>query len=158
MIDPRRIDLVRTPHVEAAYHLPLRPGTNVAMLTALAHVIVTEGLVDENFVRERCDAEAFADWAAFVAEPRNSPEAVAKITGVPAETIRARGAALRHRRQRRDLLRAGRDRAQPGQHRGDGDRQPGDGDRQYRPPRRRGEPAARPEQRAGQLRHGQLPA
>ena len=37
---------MRTPHVEAAYHLPLLPGTNVAILTALAHVIVTEGLVE----------------------------------------------------------------------------------------------------------------
>jgi len=36
VIDPRRIDLVRTPHVEAAHHLPLLPGTNVAVLTALA--------------------------------------------------------------------------------------------------------------------------
>jgi formate dehydrogenase major subunit len=89
VIDPRRIDLVRMPHVEAAYHLPLRPGTNVAILDALAHVIVTEGLADEAFARERCDWEAFQKWAAFVAEPRNSPEAVAKISGVPAETIRA---------------------------------------------------------------------
>ena len=89
VIDPRRIDLVRMPHVEASHHLPLRPGTNVAVLTSLAHVIVTEGLVDAAFVRERCDAEAFADWAAFVAEPRNSPEEVAKVSGVPAETIRA---------------------------------------------------------------------
>src|ERR1700748_970751 len=92
VIDPRRIDLVRTPHIEASHHLPLRPGTNVAVFTALAHVIVTEGLVNEAFVRERCDAEAFADWAAFVSEPRNSPEEVAKFTGVPAETI---GAAAR---------------------------------------------------------------
>src|SRR5207344_2230097 len=38
VIDPRRIDLVRTPHVEAAHHLPLRPGTNVAVLVAMAHV------------------------------------------------------------------------------------------------------------------------
>ena len=89
IIDPRRIDLVRMPHVEAAYHLPLLPGTNVAMLTALAHVVVTEGLVDEKFVRERCEWDAFQDWAAFVAEERNSPEAVAKVTGVPAATIRA---------------------------------------------------------------------
>ncbi len=88
VIDPRRIDLVRTPHVEASYHLPLRPGTNVAVLTALAHVIVTEGLVNENFVRERCDTEAYAEWAAFVSEPHNSPEEVAKISGVAAETIR----------------------------------------------------------------------
>jgi formate dehydrogenase major subunit len=89
VIDPRRIDLVRTPHVEAAYHLPLRPGTNVAFLTAMAHVIVTEGLVNEGFVRARCDFDEFEDWAAFVAEERNSPEAVAVISGVPAETIRA---------------------------------------------------------------------
>jgi formate dehydrogenase major subunit len=88
VIDPRQIDLVRTPHVEAAFHLPLRPGTNVAVLTALAHVIVTEGLVNEAFVRERCDWEEFSDWAAFVAEPRNSPEEVAKVSGVPAQTIR----------------------------------------------------------------------
>ena len=89
VVDPRRIDLVRMPHVEAAYHLPLLPGTNVAILSALAHVIVTEGLVNETFVRERCDWDEFQDWAAFVAEERNSPEAVAKISGVPAETIRA---------------------------------------------------------------------
>jgi formate dehydrogenase major subunit len=88
VIDPRRIDLVRTPHVEAAYHLPLRPGTNVAILTALAHVIVTEGLVNEKFVRERCDWDEFSDWAAFVAEPRNSPEEIAKVSDVPAEVIR----------------------------------------------------------------------
>src|SRR5215472_16621244 len=88
VIDPRRIDLVRTPHVEAAYHLPLRPGTNVAILSALAHVVVTEGLVNEKFVRERCDWDEFSDWAAFVAEPRNSPEEVAKVSGVPAEAIR----------------------------------------------------------------------
>ena len=89
VIDPRRIDLVRTPHVEAAYHLPLKPGTNVAMLTALAHVIVTEGLVDEQFVRERCDMDAFQDWADFVSEERNSPESVETIAGVPAQDIRA---------------------------------------------------------------------
>jgi formate dehydrogenase major subunit len=88
VIDPRAIDLVRTPHVEAAYHLPLLPGTNVAMLSALAHVIVTEGLVNEKFVRERCEWDAFEHWAQFVADPKNSPEAVAKATGVPAEHIR----------------------------------------------------------------------
>ncbi len=89
VIDPRRTDLVRSAHIEAAYHLPLLPGTNVAMMNALAHTIVTEGLVNEKFVREQCDGEAFADWAAFVARPENSPEAAAHFTGVPAETIRA---------------------------------------------------------------------
>jgi formate dehydrogenase major subunit len=89
VIDPRQIDLVRTPHVEAAHHLQLRPGTNVAVMTAMAHVIVTERLGDETFVRERCDWAEFQDWAEFVAEPRHSPEAIAEITGVPAETLRA---------------------------------------------------------------------
>jgi formate dehydrogenase major subunit len=89
VIDPRRIDLVRTPHVEAAHHLQLLPGTNVAVLTALAHVIVTEGLVDEAFVRERCDWSGFERWAAFAAEARNSPEAMAASTGVAPELIRS---------------------------------------------------------------------
>ena len=88
VLDPRRIDLVRMPHVEADYHLPLQPGTNVAVLTALAHVIVTEGLVNEAFVRERCDPAEFQDWAEFVADERHSPEAVEKFSGVPAEFIR----------------------------------------------------------------------
>ena len=88
VLDPRRIDLVRMPHVEADYHLPLQPGTNVAVLTALAHVIVTEGLVKEAFVRERCDPAEFQDWAEFVSEERHSPEAVEKVSGVPADLIR----------------------------------------------------------------------
>lgn len=88
VVDPRRIDLVRTPHVSAAHHLQLRPGTNVAVLTALAHVIVTEGLVDEEFVRTRCDWSEFEDWASFVADDRHSPEEVEKLSGVPAEELR----------------------------------------------------------------------
>ena len=87
--DPRRIDLVRSAHVEADYHLPLLPGTNVALVNAMAHVVVTEGLVAEDYVRERCEMEAFEAWARFIAEPRNSPEAVAEITGVPAAELRA---------------------------------------------------------------------
>jgi formate dehydrogenase major subunit len=88
VLDPRRIDLVRTPHIEAAYHLPLRPGTNVAVLTAIAHVIVTEGLFNENFVRERCDWDEFQDWVESVSHARNSPDEVAKVSGVPAQLIR----------------------------------------------------------------------
>ena len=87
--DPRRIDLVRTPHVAASHHLQLRPGTNVALINALAHVVVTEGLVDEAFVAERCDPVDFAIWRAFVAEPRNAPEATEPLTGVPAAEVRA---------------------------------------------------------------------
>ncbi len=89
IIDPRRIDLVKSPHVEADYHLPLRPGTNVAVLTAMANVIVTERLCDEAFIRQRCDWDEFEDWAAFVSEAARSPEATAPLTGVPAEVVRA---------------------------------------------------------------------
>ncbi|MCF3948089.1 formate dehydrogenase subunit alpha [Acidiphilium sp. AL] len=88
VIDPRRIDLVRTPHVEAEYHLPIRPGTNVAILSAIAHVIVTENLIDADYIRERCDADAFAHWAEFVSQERNSPEALAATTGVDPELVR----------------------------------------------------------------------
>ncbi len=88
VIDPRQIDLVRTPHVEAAYHLPLRPGTNVAMLTAIAHVIVTEGLVDRAFIEARCDIDAYDDWADFVGDPRHSPEATELVTNVAPELVR----------------------------------------------------------------------
>jgi formate dehydrogenase major subunit len=89
VIDPRRTDLVRSAHIEAVHHLPLRPGTNVAVLNALSHVIVTEGLAKRDYVRERCETDAFADWEAFIRRPENSPEAVAKVSGVSAETIRA---------------------------------------------------------------------
>ncbi len=88
VIDPRRIDLVRSPHIEAAHHLALRPGTNVAIMTALAHVIVTEGLQDDAFIRERCENEEFRDWVEFVSQPQYSPEAVELLTGVPAREVR----------------------------------------------------------------------
>jgi len=88
VVDPRRTDIVRSARVEAAHHLALLPGTNVAVLTALAHVIVTEGLADEAFVRERCDWQEFQDWAAFVSLPQNSPEATALATGVDPTELR----------------------------------------------------------------------
>jgi formate dehydrogenase major subunit len=87
VIDPRKIDMVRSPHVEAAYHLALQPGTNVAVINAMAHVIVSEGLVDRAFVDERC--EDFAVWESFIAHPENSPEATASSTGVAPELVRA---------------------------------------------------------------------
>ncbi|MGR3701904.1 MAG: formate dehydrogenase subunit alpha [Paracoccaceae bacterium] len=89
VIDPRRIDLVKSAHIEASHHLALRPGTNVAVLTSLAHVIVTEGLADEGFIRTRCDWAEFADYAEFVSDPRHAPEATEMLTGVPAAELRA---------------------------------------------------------------------
>jgi len=88
VIDPREIDLVRSAHVEATYHLPLRPGTNVAVLNALAHVIVTEGLEKKDYIAERCDPEGYKAWREFAVDPRNSPENVAEETGVDPEMIR----------------------------------------------------------------------
>ena len=86
VVDPRRIDLVRSPHIEAAHHLQLAPGTNVAVVNAFAHVVVTEGLVDRSFVEERC--EDFEQWERFIAGPEHSPEAVESVTGIPAEELR----------------------------------------------------------------------
>jgi formate dehydrogenase major subunit len=88
VVDPRRIDLLKTPHLADAQHLPLRPGTNVAMVNALAHVIVTEGLEDQDFIARRCDDRAYQAWREFILEDRHAPEAVEAITGVPAEKVR----------------------------------------------------------------------
>jgi formate dehydrogenase major subunit len=88
VIDPRRTDLVRSAHIEADHHLPLQPGTNVAVLTSMAHVIVTEGLANEAFIRERCDWDEYQDWARFVSDERNSPETLEAVTRVPAEAVR----------------------------------------------------------------------
>jgi formate dehydrogenase major subunit len=89
VIDPRRIDLVRTPHIQASYHLQLRPGTNVAIINAFAHVVVTEGLIKPDFIRGRCEPESFARWSKFVGEERNSPESTESVTGVAAADVRA---------------------------------------------------------------------
>ena len=89
ILDPRRIDMVRSPHVEADFHLPLRPGTNVAMVNALSHVILTEGLEAKAYIAERCDPKEFARWTDFIRQPANSPEALESITGVAAADVRA---------------------------------------------------------------------
>ncbi|OHZ02862.1 formate dehydrogenase subunit alpha [Salinicola sp. MIT1003] len=86
--DPRRIDLLKTPHGGKAMHLALKPGTNVALVNALAHVVVTEGLEDHDFITRRCEPEAYQQWRAFISEQRNAPEALEAETGVPAAQIR----------------------------------------------------------------------
>ncbi|WP_211455339.1 formate dehydrogenase subunit alpha, partial [Collimonas antrihumi] len=88
VVDPRTTEMVKSPHVQADYHLKLRPGTNVALITALAHVILSEGLQKEDFVAERCDQQSYADWKEFVLRPENSPETMADIIGVPADQLR----------------------------------------------------------------------
>ncbi|MBA4323966.1 MAG: formate dehydrogenase subunit alpha, partial [Rhodobacter sp.] len=88
VIDPRRTETVEGPHYKAAHHLALTPGTNVAVVSALAHVIVTEKLYDETFIRERCDWDEFQDYAEFISAPNHAPEAVEILTGVPADEVR----------------------------------------------------------------------
>ncbi|NKB94355.1 MAG: formate dehydrogenase subunit alpha [Candidatus Nanopelagicales bacterium] len=89
VVDPRSIGLVRSAHVEAAHHLQLLPGTNVAIVNAISHVVVSEGLVDRAFVDERCNGESFRAWEAFIRLPENSPETLEHATGVPADQVRA---------------------------------------------------------------------
>ncbi|HEU4529867.1 MAG TPA: formate dehydrogenase subunit alpha [Steroidobacteraceae bacterium] len=88
VIDPREIDIVRMPHVQASYHLQLRPGTNVAVMNAMAHTIVTEGLAKDDFAMARCEPESYRRWKEFIALPENSPEALEAVTGVPAHSVR----------------------------------------------------------------------
>jgi formate dehydrogenase major subunit len=102
ILDPRAIDLVRTPHVEADYHLQLKPGTNVALINGLAHVIVKEGLANDAFAVERCDPDEYNAWKEFVSQPKYSPEEVEIITGVPANQIR--GAARLYARGKNSAI------------------------------------------------------
>jgi len=88
VLDPRKIDLVKSPHIKAEHHLPLLPGTNVPVINALAHTIVKENLVDEAYVKERCDLESFDAWKQCVLKPENDPDNVASIAGVDAQTIK----------------------------------------------------------------------
>ncbi len=89
VVDPRQIDLVKSAHIQADYHLPLKPGTNVAVINSIAHTIVTEGLLNEAFVQERCDVKEFEQWRNFICDERNSPEAMEPFTGLPAADVRA---------------------------------------------------------------------
>jgi formate dehydrogenase major subunit len=89
ILDPREIALVRTPHIEADYHLQLRPGTNVALINAIAHVVVTEGLAKQAYIDARCESESWRKWHAFIADPKNSPESMEAVTGVPASSVRS---------------------------------------------------------------------
>jgi len=88
VVDPRATGLVRSPHIAADLHLQVTPGTNVAILNSIAHVIVTEGLTKDDYVAERCEPESYRLWKELVAAKRNSPEAMEPVTGVPADLVR----------------------------------------------------------------------
>ena len=88
VLDPRATGLVRSPHIAADVHLQVTPGTNVAVLNAIAHVIVTEGLTKDDYVAERCEPQSYQLWKELVASERNSPEAMEPVTGAPADLVR----------------------------------------------------------------------
>ena len=88
VIDPRRIELVGAPHVKSDLHLPVQPGANVALLNAIAHTVVDEGLMDADFVKARCEETAFKRWLSFIQQPENAPEASEAYTGVHADDVR----------------------------------------------------------------------
>ncbi len=80
VIDPRRGELAR----HAKHVLQFRPGSDVALLNAMLHVIVSEGLVDADFVARRTE-----DFDALARHVENySPEAMAPLTGIDTERIR----------------------------------------------------------------------
>ena len=154
VIDPRRIDLVKSPHIEAAHHLPLRPGTNVAVV----------GRHGPRHRHRRADGRGLHPGTLRlgrvlrIRRVRRRPAPLARSHRTPHRRPRRRPprrrAPLRHRRQRRHLLRPRRDRAQPRLHHRHRHREPRHAHRQHRPQGRGREPAPRPEQRAGLLRHG----
>lgn len=87
VLDPRDIDLLTTPHINDSLHLPLKPGSNVALLNTFAHVIVKAGLEDKGFVASRCDDKAFQDWKAFIEQDIHSAARCAEVTGVEESVI-----------------------------------------------------------------------
>ena len=78
---------MKSPHIKADYHLPLLPGTNVPMINAFAHVIVSEGLLAEDYIKERCDLDSFEAWKAMILKPENSPEEVARVRALRLRTF-----------------------------------------------------------------------
>jgi formate dehydrogenase major subunit len=57
-------------------------------MNSLAHVIVTEGLARDEYINDRCEPGSWEKWKAFVSDPKNSPETMEAITGVPAMAVR----------------------------------------------------------------------
>ena len=154
--DPRRIDLVRSPHVEAAHHLPgaARLQRRLRQRDGPRH---RHRGPPRRGVRPRALRGRRRVPRVHRRPGQLAPRPIGRgDRGGPRAGPR-RGPALRRRRQRRDLLRARRHRALPGLDDGDGHGQPGHGHRQHRSRGRRREPAPRPEQRAGLLRHGLVP-
>ncbi|MCL5673101.1 MAG: formate dehydrogenase subunit delta [Deltaproteobacteria bacterium] len=89
VIDPRITEVAKSPHVKAKFHLRPKPGTNVALLNAFAYTIIKEGLLKQDFIKDRCDIESFNLWEDFILnDNNNSPEAAEVITGISAKEIK----------------------------------------------------------------------
>jgi formate dehydrogenase alpha subunit len=80
VVDPREVPMARLAHI----HLQPKPGTDIAWLNGLMHVIVAEGLADEAFIAER--TEGFEAQAAAL--ERYTPEYVEQVSGIPAQDLR----------------------------------------------------------------------
>lgn len=82
VIDPRKTEVAKSPHVLAKYHLRPLPGTNVILLNAMAHTILKESLIKDKFIKERCNIESFNFWRNFIMDESNSPETASKICNI----------------------------------------------------------------------------
>jgi anaerobic selenocysteine-containing dehydrogenase len=145
VIDPRRIELCDF----AELWLPLKPGTNVPVFGAMAHVIVTRAGQPE-FIAERTEGLRGIRPLAGEIHPRICRERSPAWT---AEPDRPGGAHVRHGRARRHLLGHGHLAALARHRQRPGPDPPGFADRAHRARGHRAQPAARPEQRAGRLRY-----
>ncbi len=87
VMDPRKTEVAKSPHVRANFHLRPLPGTNVILLNSIAHYILKENLIKKDFIEERCDEESFRLWKDFILNESNSTENASKISGVPKKDI-----------------------------------------------------------------------
>ena len=80
LLDPRKTQISR----HATHHLQFNASTDVSLLNSMLHVIIEEGLTDDNFINERT-----TDYEALKANVADySPEKMAAVTGIDADTLR----------------------------------------------------------------------
>ena len=159
VIDPRETGIVRSPHIAGGLP-PAAASGHERRRDQRAGARHRDRRPDEGRLRRRALRARSRSRSGRRSSPRSAtrpkpPKRITRRAGASRARCRA---AVRDRRQRRDLLRPRRHRAQPGHDDGHGHREPRDGHRQSRPRRRGRESAARPEQRAGLVRHGLVPA
>ncbi|MGL1956037.1 MAG: formate dehydrogenase subunit alpha [Colwellia sp.] len=87
VIDPMVTELVKSPLIKADVHLQIKPGTNVAVLNAIAHVLVTQNLIDTKYIENQLDQSFVQDYMEFIKQDQHSPEYVAKIAEVSSYDI-----------------------------------------------------------------------